>query len=312
MKSHVKLIEVTRNSIVESEHFGSIVIDTHGLGQPEELMYPRSSLKLFQAASVLALGVELTPEQTAIAAASHSGEGVHLEVVAGLLRHYGLSPTDLRCTPRLPLGTEPRNVALRQGIAENSLMSDCSGKHSAFLAACVVNNWPRDGYLDPGHPLQVAIRSSIESWLQIGITITGVDGCGAPVFAMSLMDLARGFALALHSESELGAVAKAMMAHPYLVGGAKRLATEVMQSLPGSIAKDGAEGVFVLAHPKTVVAIKVSDGSIRPHAPIVKRVLTHLGISADLTSQTPLGGGNRVGELRPSAELSDFMSLRLQ
>lgn len=312
MKNHVKLLEVTRNSLVESEHFGSIVIGTGGLGKPDDLMYPRSSLKLFQAASVLGLGVELTPEQTAIAAASHSGESVHLEVVTGLLKRYGLSPTDLRCTPRLPLGSEPRAAALRQGIPENSLMSDCSGKHSAFLAACVVNGWPMVGYLDPSHPLQVAIKQSIESWLGIDITVTGVDGCGAPVFAMSLYDLARGFALALHSESELGEVAKAMMLHPHLVGGSKRLATEVMQGLPGSIAKDGAEGVFVLAHPRVVTAIKVSDGAIRPHAPIVERVLEHLGVKAEITTQTPLGGGNPVGELRLTSELSDFIALRLQ
>lgn len=312
MKNHVKLIEVTRNSLVESEHFGSIVINQDGLGKPEELMYPRSSLKLFQAASVLALGVELTTEQTAIAAASHSGESFHLDVVTGLLRRYGLSPTDLGCTPRLPLGSEPRTAALQQGIIENSLMSDCSGKHAAFLAACVVNDWPRVGYLDPSHPLQVAIRSNIESWLDISVTVTGVDGCGAPVVAMSLFDLARGFALALHSESELGTVAKAMMGHPELVGGSKRLATEVMKCLPGSIAKDGAEGVFVLAHPKTVVAIKVSDGSIRPHAPIGQRVLKHLGIVAELSTQNPLGGGIQVGELWLTPELSDFMSLRLQ
>lgn len=312
MKNHVKLIEVTRNSLVESEHFGSIVINQDGLGKPEELMYPRSSLKLFQAASVLALGVELTTEQTAIAAASHSGESVHLDVVTGLLRRYGLSPADLACTPRLPLGSEPRTAAIQKGIIENSLMSDCSGKHSAFLAACVVNDWPRAGYLHPSHPLQVAIRSNIESWLEINVTVTGVDGCGAPVVAMSLFDLAKGFSRALHSESELGVVAKSMMLHPELVGGSKRLATEVMQRLPGSIAKDGAEGVFVLAHPKAVVAIKVSDGSIRPHAPIVERVLEYLGVSTELTTQTPLGGGMQVGELRLTTELSNFMSLRLQ
>lgn len=312
MKNHVKIIEVTRNSLVESEHFGSVVINANGIGKPEELMYPRSSLKLFQAASVLALGVELTSEQTAIAAASHSGESVHLEVVTGLLGRYGLSPTDLRCTPRLPLGSEPRATAIRQSIAENSLMSDCSGKHSAFLAACIVNDWPIQGYLDPTHPLQVSIQRSIESWLGMNITITGVDGCGAPVFAMSLFDLAKGFALALQSEAELGVVAKSMMAHPHLVGGTGRLATEVMQCLPGAIAKDGAEGVFVLAHPKVALAIKVSDGAIRPHGAIVGRVLKHLGITSQIGIQVPLGGGNPVGELRLSTELSDFIGLRLQ
>ncbi len=313
MNGHKKLVEVTRNSLIESEHFGSIVFDNKGFGRPEALMYPRSSLKLFQAASVLALGVDLTSQQTAIAAASHSGESVHIEVVTELLKKFGLSPTDLRSTPRLPLGSEPRANAIRQGITENSLMSDCSGKHAAFLAACVVNDWPLVEYLDSSHPLQLAIKAKIESWLDIRISVTGVDGCGAPVFAMSLFDLAKGFALAINSGDELGHVAQAMSAHPYLVGGRARLATEAMEQLPGSIAKDGAEGVFVLAHKDYgALAIKVSDGSIRPHSAIVAKVFDHWGKESTFSTQTPLGGGIPVGEIQISAALDDFLALRLQ
>lgn len=312
MTSHVKILEVTRNGLTESEHFGSVVINNAGIGKPSELMFPRSTLKLFQAASVLRLGVELTSEQTAIAAASHSGEPIHIEVVTSMLQQFGLSTSALRCTPRLPLGTKARFDAIKAGLNENELMSDCSGKHASFLAACVQNDWPLAGYLDQSHPLQVSIKSNIEKWLGITIAVTGIDGCGAPVFGMSLFDLARGFQLALDASSELAPVAKAMMVHPELVGGAGRLATEAMKGLPGSIAKDGAEGVFVLAHSRGVVAIKVSDGSIRPHAPIVKAVLAAWGVEAELPTQIPLGGGEPVGDLLLSGELREFLALRLQ
>ncbi|MFZ9693281.1 MAG: asparaginase [Candidatus Nanopelagicales bacterium] len=312
MTSHIKLIDVTRNGLIESEHFGSVVLNDAGIGKPAELMFPRSTLKLFQAASVLNVGVELTSEQTAIAAASHSGEPIHIEVVTSMLQQFGLTKSDLRCTPRFPLGTKARLDAIKAGLNENELMSDCSGKHASFLAACVLNDWPLDGYLDQSHPLQVAIRSNIEKWLGITITVTGIDGCGAPVFAMSLYDLARGFQLALNESSELSPVAKAMMAHPELVGGVGRLATEVMKVLPGSIAKDGAEGVFVLADHRGVLAIKVSDGSIRPHAPIVKAVLGKWGVDAELPTQIPLGGGEPVGEILLSDDLRELLTLRLQ
>jgi L-asparaginase II len=310
--SHIKLIGVTRNGLIESEHFGSVVLNHAGIGKPDELMFPRSALKLFQAASVLSLGVELTSEQAAIAAASHSGELIHVDVVTNLLQQFGLTKSDLRCTPRFPLGTKARRDAIKAGLNENVLMSDCSGKHASFLAACVLNDWPLDGYLDQSHPLQVAIRSNIERWLGITITVTGIDGCGAPVFAMSLFDLARGFQLALDETSELAPVAKSMMAHPELVGGTGRLATEVMKGLPGAIAKDGAEGVFVLADPRGVFAIKVSDGSIRPHAPIVRAVLGTWGVGVELPTLIPLGGGEPVGELLLSDELREFLTLRLQ
>jgi L-asparaginase II len=308
MSEHQKLVEVTRNEIVESEHFGSIVLNTRGFGQADALMYPRSTLKLFQAVSVLSLGVELTSEEIAIAAASHSAESIHLEVVQGLLKKFKLSVDNLRCTPRLPLGTEARHDAIRNGIAENTLMSDCSGKHASFLAACVVNQWPLENYLEFDHPLQIAITKNIESWLGITITRRGVDGCGAPVVAMSLFDLATGFLSAVREPGHLGTVASAMSKHPELVGGKKRLATEVMTGVPGAIAKDGAEGVFVVAHRDLgVLAIKVSDGSTRPHASIVKHVLTNWAVSAEIPISQPLGGGQEVGQIRLTKDLIDFL-----
>ena len=39
---------------------------------------------------------------------------------------------------------------------------NCSGKHAAMLATCVLNGWPTGEYLAPGHPLQQAIRRTAE------------------------------------------------------------------------------------------------------------------------------------------------------
>ena len=62
-----------------------------------------------------------------------------------------------------------------------------------MLATCRLNGWPMDDYLDPGHPLQQLIRSTVAELAGEPVAATAVDGCGAPAFAISLTGLAMAF-----------------------------------------------------------------------------------------------------------------------
>jgi len=98
---------------------------------------------------------------------------------------------------------------------------NCSGKHAAMLAACVVNGWPTSSYLNPQHPLQQAILRTVEELAGELVPATGVDGCGAPLFALTLAGLARAFrmlVLAAPGTPERR-VADAMRAHPEWTSG---------------------------------------------------------------------------------------------
>src|SRR5207249_10532405 len=131
------------------------------------------------------------------------------------------------------------------------LHHNCSGKHAGMLATCVVAGWPVASYLGPDHPLQQAIRGTIEQLAAEEVAAVGVDGCGAPLFALSLRGLARAFVALVLGDvgSAEHRVAGAMRSHPDVVGGPGRAVTRLMLGVPGLLAKDGAEGAFAAALP---------------------------------------------------------------
>lgn len=188
--------QVWRGELVESVHHGAVAaLDSHGhpvmtIGDPTAVIYPRSSNKPLQALAMVRHGMDLPGELLALACASHSGEDFHLEGVRRILASAGLTEDALQCTPGLPLGTEAMRAHLAASLGPATLYMNCSGKHAAMLATCVVAGWPTDGYLDAGHPLQQAIQRTIEETSGEAVGAVGVDGCGAPVFGISLRGLA--------------------------------------------------------------------------------------------------------------------------
>jgi len=111
---------------------------------------------------------------------------------------------------------------LREGGEPDRVHMNCSGKHAAMLATCVAAGWPTATYTDPAHPLQVALRQALEGLAGERSAAVGVDGCGAPVFALSLAGLARAFqALVTASPgTPERRVADAMRAYPEWTSGA--------------------------------------------------------------------------------------------
>jgi L-asparaginase II len=264
-----------------------------------------------QATAMLRLGLDLDGDLLALAAASHSGEPFHIEGVRRILAGAGLDESDLRTPLDYPLDEEAHAAAIRAGRPKSSIAMNCSGKHAAMLATCVVNGWDTTTYLDRTHPVQEAIAQTFSELTGEPIQSVGVDGCGAPLFSASLTGLATGFrALATAAEgSPESRVAEAIRAFPEYVSGTRRDESALLRAIPRAIAKAGAEScyAFALADGRAI-ALKIDDGSGRARPVVMAAALRQLdidripGVDADAVAATGvallLGGGVPVGELR--------------
>ncbi len=305
------LVRVVRSGFVESVHQGSAVaLDASGatvvaLGEPGAPVFPRSSAKPLQAVAMLRLGLRLDGPLLALAAASHSGERFHLDGVRRILTAAGLKPSDLQNSSDYPLDDDERSSWLCAGRAPSALAQNCSGKHAAMLATCVENGWPTLSYRDPDHPLQVIISETIAELAGERVAATGVDGCGAPLFACSLTGLARAFArlaTARRGTAEQR-VAAAIRTYPEWLGGTGRDVTALLRAFPGIIAKDGAEAVYAAALPDgRAAALKIADGGQRARPVVMAALLHKLGETAELLDEMAappvLGRGEPVGRIR--------------
>lgn len=284
--SHEPLVELVRDGMVEGVHHGSaIVLGPDGTtlfaaGDPDAAMYPRSTAKPLQATALARLGLRLSPAGFAVAAASHSGEPMHLDAVREVLG--GRSPDALGNPADFPFDPIERDHWIAAGRAPSRLAHNCSGKHAAMLATCELNGWNTGGYLDPAHPLQRAIAATVEDLTGRRIDRVAVDGCGAPLFATTL----RGLATAVSKIATAAPgtpdhlVADGIRRHPELVGGGRRDVTAVMRAVPGLIAKDGFEAVQVAALPDgTALAFKIADGGDRARPPVLAAALQLCGFN---------------------------------
>lgn len=305
------LAEVVRSGFVEGHHRGSLVLLAAdgsvelAMGDVTAPVFPRSANKPMQAAAVLRAGLDLSGERLALAAASHSGEVFHRDLVQKMLAECGLTAADLQCPPDLPLDAVEAETYLAAGAVRDRVTMNCSGKHAAMLAVCDLNGWPKDSYLAPEHPLQQLVLQVVEEAAGERVAAVGTDGCGAPLMAISLTGLARAFrhfVLAPEDTAERR-VADAMRAHPEYVAGTRRPDTWLMREIPGVLSKMGAEAVQAFALPDgRALAFKVDDGGIRALGPILARALELAGVEADVLTRVGraplLGGAAEVGEIR--------------
>jgi L-asparaginase II len=318
----VELAVVERSGFVESRHAGiALVLAADGtiaqkLGDPSSLILPRSSLKPLQALACLSAGAPLEGERLGLATASHAGTDRHVAVVRDILALAQLGEEDLGCPAAWPSDTTTRDEMVRELGQPARIRMNCSGKHATMLLTSVVNGWDTEGYLAPEHPVQILIRETIERLIGEKTAAIAVDGCGAPVYAMTLFGLARAIhrignssttsPFALHRSA--GALVDAVRADPWTIDGPGRADTIVIERL-GVFAKGGAEGVMVMvAADGTTVALKMLDGSGRAATAVALRLLERHGALAssdvaDALSKLPLavtGGGQDVGVIRPA------------
>jgi len=297
------LAKLTRGDLVESLHLGHlIVLNADGStylskGSPELPIYPRSAVKSLQAAAMLKAGLKVDADELAIICASHSGSQKHIDLVTKMLTSRDISVSQLKNAVDKPLG-EKEKISWGEKPA-SQLAQNCSGKHAGMLITSQQNGWDMKSYLDPNHPLQVAIKDEIEELSGEKVSAVSVDGCGAPLFAISLIGLARAISNLVKSKDDIyQQIVSACTKYPELVAGDGRLTTRLMQSVPGLFMKEGAEGVEVCAlSDGRVIAIKIMDGSWRPFTSIIKEIFNRWEIDMPDESVKIYGGNLPVGRL---------------
>lgn len=328
MGKAIPMVELWRGGLLESTHLGhAVLVDETGQivqawGDPERIIFPRSSCKMIQALPLVESGAAdafgLTPVQLALSCASHQGAALHVNAARDWLAGIGLGEPDLRCGSHEPYDKAERDRLICDHEGPCQLHNNCSGKHSGFLT---VTKHLKAGpeYVEIDHPLQKAIRAATEEVTGETVAGYGIDGCSAPNFAMSVAGLARAMA-AFAKAREGGSVREramqrlrdAMAAHPEYVAGEGRSCTELMRAMGGRVAiKTGAEAVFIAMIPekKLGLAMKIEDGNSRASEAALVGILTRLGVldaahpMAEKRLPAPQTNcrGIRTGELRLSA-----------
>jgi len=336
------LVEVWRGPIIESRHRGHLIaVDGDGetvtvLGSPEIVTYVRSSGKPFQAIPLIVSGAadhfDFSEREIAIACGSHSGEAIHVETVRSMLRKIGLEESALRCGVHEPFSVDVARELARSGRPPSVLQNNCSGKHAGMLALARYVGAPTESYDNSNNPVQQAIAKTVSEFSDVPLDAIaiGTDGCGVPVFGISVRAMALMYArlvappavFDVASRKACKRIVKAMIDYPEMVGGSKnRLDTELIRAGRGRLmSKIGAEGVYTVGvlpsreWPHGLgLAVKIEDGDDhRARPPAVIEALIQLGVLRDddlaalsSYSPTPITNrrGERVGEARAAFQL---------
>jgi L-asparaginase II len=337
------LVEVTRGNLVESRHRGHIVaVEPNGkvvafAGTPETVTYLRSSAKPHQAIPLVASGAAdhfgFTETEVALACASHSGEPIHTETAASMLRKIQLAPSALKCGTHEPYSAKVAQQLRERGEQPNVLQNNCSGKHAGMLAMARYLGAPTETYDHPDNPVQVAIKACVSRFSGVPpeeIAIA-VDGCGVPVFGISVTAMALMCARLVvpprdvedRTRDACRRIVNAMVTYPELIGGTvDRLDTELMRAARGRlISKVGAEGVYTVGilpceeWPRGLgLALKIEDGDDHRARPtVVIEALRQLRVLRDdslaavarySTFAVRNRRGDDVGEVTPHFQLT--------
>ncbi len=327
------LIEVWRGGMVESRHRGAYaIVDADGdviaaQGDIERPVYARSAIKPLQALSLVETGaadaLQVSPEELAIACASHGGEPRHVDVVTRWLERIGLGATNLECGAHAPSHVPSARALEASGAAPSALHNNCSGKHTGMLATCRHLGEPTPGYIRIDHPAQRRVIGVLSEMCGVDLADAprGIDGCGLPQLGISLKALAFAFArfgtpagLRPDRQTACRRIAAAMRAHPFLIAGTGRFCTRAIEIAGGkALVKTGAEGMYAAALPAQGlgVALKIEDGGARAaEAAMATLLVRHARLDADESAAlTPWQAppvvnvaGLTVGKVAPAAD----------
>jgi L-asparaginase II len=278
-------VNIFRGKTQESRHLvDAVVVDSHGkviesFGDCEQLVFPRSAIKMIQALPLLESGaaekLKLSEKEIALACASHKGEPQHTEVVQVWLARLGLGEKDLECGSHWPSDEATKFAMICEGKKPCAFHNNCSGKHAGFLSTAVYLGEPTANYIQYDHPVQKNLRRVLSEISQYNYDHAswGVDGCGIPTYAVPLKVIAKAMAALLpeaSADSLRKAAAKkilsAVSSEPSMISGTQGLCSRIVRISDGrAIAKTGAEGVYTALIPEKgiALALKVRDGASR-------------------------------------------------
>jgi len=315
VKEQAPLLELTRGSVVEATHLGSIAVVgsdgnlLHSYGDPYTVAFLRSSAKPFQSLPFVEAGgpehYGYTQSEISLSCASHETSQMHLDAVQAMQKKIGIAEHDLQCGPHLPSDADKLREVIKKDIKPTPNFNNCSGKHTSMLAFAKMRGLPLEDYLDFNHPIQLDIRFTLAQMCVMNEENiqTGIDGCSAPNFAMPLFNAALGMArmcdprdLPQTRADACKKITDAMTAHPEMVSNLGEFDCELMKTGAGKIiTKRGAEGFQIIGilpgviHERGMgIAFKVTDGdkssmsndlvsSARVRPPVTLEILRQLG-----------------------------------
>ncbi|PKN80196.1 MAG: asparaginase [Candidatus Cloacimonetes bacterium HGW-Cloacimonetes-1] len=298
-----QLINVYRGNVVECIHRGDVAVVTPDaklvakIGDPFKYTYFRSSAKPLQAIEVFLSGAAerfgFSDAEISIMCASHYAEDFHINTVKSILHKIGIDSSFLLCGATRSINSVMAFQQAARGVQPQSILSDCSGKHSGVLASCLALGESSESYIDPLHPVQKAILGIIADicdYPRENIAI-GIDGCSVPVFALPIYQMALGFArfanpqyLQDRYQEPADRIFGAMNNHPEMVSGTGGFCTALIRATGGRmIGKIGAQGVYTIGirDPQIGIALKIEDGAVGTASVAAMHVLQELKLLTD-------------------------------
>ena len=294
------LVNIYRGNIIESKHkivcsikdiSGNSILKNHN---KELLIYPRSSIKIFQAIPFIKseahIKLNLNQQMIAMSCASHNGETTHLKILNSWINNTNIRIKDLKCGIHNPLNQQESNKLLLSGIMPSQLHNNCAGKHLGMISGCIANNLSYKNYTNFLNPYQKMIRKSLEFFTNTKIkkNYIGVDGCGAPQYAFPINSVADSMLNLIKQRNKNNEYAKAIKTillsinkYPNLIGGNNNFDSALIKITKGRFfCKGGAEGVLLFADFKKKIGgvIKVLDGNERAIPPIAMKIFRKLNL----------------------------------
>ena len=301
------LVEVIRNTVVESKHSGSaVVVNTDGeivyaIGDYERHIYPRSAIKPLQAIPLLESGAaehfDLSEKEIALACASHNSEDIHVNAVQQWLNKLELDVNNLECGAALPSYQAAAHKMIANGEKASRAHHNCSGKHCGMLTLASHLLPKVKGYSAHSHIVQQIWMNTLSELIDEDVSKMHweQDGCGLPAIYMPMLKLAQAFSRFATPETQPGARGSSMIKilsslaqHPEMIAGSERCCTSVIKETKGKvIVKTGAEAVFagVIPHLKLGFALKIDDGATRASEVALGALLTKISAINDQEKQ---------------------------
>lgn len=288
--------EDPKSAVFDLMHYGYVcIVDEHSnvlysAGDCEDLVFYRSASKPIQALPVFKYGLDKTygieDKESVILSASHAGAPCHVEAVESILEKAGFTEDILCMNPAYPADAEANEERIRRRIPCRKVYHNCSGKHAALLLVQKYLGGAPEDYWRADTSVFGEIADTIGKMSETGHMKIGVDGCGVPVFAVGMKNIAISYKnLAcvdtIRDEGLQRAAADntgRIMRHPEMIRG-KGFLCSIMNEDPNIIAKGGANGVygFGLKEQRLGIALKFVDGTESAWAFLIKEILRALG-----------------------------------
>ncbi len=317
MISHSPLVLEFRGKLLDIVHEGSLaIVDENSnlifsVGDPKSLAFIRSSAKPMQALPVIARGLDkkynLTDEETVIFSGSHVGDSYHVAALENIMKKAGLNEDMMIMKPTSPTDTKANKTRIEKGLPDRKFYHNCSGKHSALMLLQRDLTGNSSGYELPDSPAQIEIQRTIKTLTQTDTLEIGVDGCGVPVYACSVKNIATAYknvacidtiddnSIRMAAEKYIPRINK----HPHMMRGNGYLCSLINYD-ENIIAKGGAAGIygFGLKKQRLGIAFKVADGTEKCWEIIIMEVLRALGALPPETEE-------RLNSLEPALMYND-------